>query len=88
MSILNFPYIYFQGYNRTHAPTGHKNGVVDLSTNTVYLNGDRVACSKDSRLDHRCSVSEHHESLYRTGPRFNAEGQWDENGLFSIVNHI
>ncbi|MBW4491006.1 MAG: isovaleryl-CoA dehydrogenase [Trichocoleus desertorum ATA4-8-CV12] len=85
MSILNFPRLHFQGYARTHAPTGHKNGAVDLSTNTVYLNGDRVACSKDSRLDHRCSVSEYHESLYRTGPRFNAEGQWDEQGPFSMA---
>jgi hypothetical protein len=77
MSILDFPRLHFQGFARIHAPTGHKNGVVDLSTNTVYMNGDR--------FDHRRSLSEFHEYLYRLGPRFNAQGQWDDNGPFSMA---
>ncbi len=77
MSILDFPRLHFQGFARTHAPTGHKNGLVDQSTNTVYVNGDR--------FDHHRSPSEYHEYLYNLGPRFNAEGQPDENGPFSMA---
>jgi hypothetical protein len=77
MSILDFPRLHFQGFARIHAPTGHKNGLVDLSTNTVYMNGDR--------FDHHRPVSEYHEYLYRLGPRFNAEGHWDEDGPFSMA---
>lgn len=76
MSIFDFPRLHFQGFARTHAPTGHKNGLVDLTTNTVYMNGDRFD-------DHR-PISEYHEHLYQLGPRFNSEGNWDENGPFSM----
>lgn len=77
MSIFDFPRLHFQGFARVHAPTGHKNGLVDLSTNTVYMNGNR--------FDHRRPVSEYHEYLHRLGPRFNAEGHWDEDGLFNMA---
>ncbi|XHR85422.1 MAG: ferritin-like protein [Gloeotrichia echinulata GP01] len=77
MSILDFPRLHFQGFARTHAPTGHKNGLVDLTTNTVYMNGDR--------FDHHRPISEYHEHLYQLGPRFNSEGHWDENGPFSMA---
>lgn len=77
MSILNFPRLHFQGFARIHAPTGHKNGFVDLSTNTVYINGDR--------FDHSRPVSDYHEYLYQIGSRFNAEGQLDNNGAFSTA---
>ncbi len=76
MSIFDFPRLHFQGFARTHAPTGHKNGLVDLTTNTVYMNGDR--------FDHHRPISEYHEHLYQLGPRFNSEGNWDENGPFSM----
>lgn len=77
MSILDFPRLHFQGFARIHAPTGQKNGLVDLSSNTVYMNGER--------FDHRRSLSEFHEYLYKLGPRFNAAGEWDENGPFSMA---
>jgi chromopyrrolic acid synthase len=77
MSIFDFPRLHFQGFARIHAPTGHKNGLVDLSTNTVYMNG--------TRFDHRRPVSEYHEYLNNLGPRFNTEGHWDENGPFSMA---
>lgn len=77
MSILDFPRLHFQGFARIHAPTGHKNGGVDLGTNTVYMGGDRFDCSRPP--------SEYHEYLYRLGPLFNAEGQPDENGPFSMA---
>lgn len=77
MSILNFPRIHFQGSARIHAPTGYKNGFVDLSTNTVYINGER--------FDHRRPVSDYHEYLDNIGSRFNGEGQWDKNGAFNTA---
>ncbi|WP_026100529.1 ferritin-like domain-containing protein [Fortiea contorta] len=77
MSILNFPRLHFHGSARIHAPTGNKNGLADLSTNTVYMNG--------VPFDHRRSLSEFHKYLYDLGPRFNTQGEWDEKGPFSMA---
>ncbi len=77
MSILNFPRLHFQGFARIHAPTGHKNGLVDVSTNTVYMNGKPV--------DHNRPASEYHEYLHNLGPRYNAQGQLDKNGALSMA---
>jgi chromopyrrolic acid synthase len=77
MSILDFPRLHFQGFARIHAPTGHKNGNVDVSSNTVYMNGEPV--------DSTISASTYHEYLNNLGPRFNCEGQFDENGAFSMA---
>ena len=77
MSIFALPRLHFQGFARIHAPTGHKNGLVDLSTNTVYMDG--------KPFDLRRPISEYHEYLQCLGPRFNAQGQWDEAGAFSMA---
>lgn len=77
MSILDFPRLHLLGFARIHAPTGHKNGNVDVSSNTVYMNG--------KPFEQRCPASEYHEYLYKLGPRFNAQGQLDENGAFSMA---
>lgn len=77
MSILDFPRLHFQGFARIHGPTGNKNGLVDLSTNTAYLDGDT--------FDHRRPASEYHQYLQNLGPRFNSEGQWDDRGQFSMA---
>jgi chromopyrrolic acid synthase len=77
MSILNFPRLHLQGFARIHAPTGHKNGSVDVSSNTVYMDG--------KLFDSDRPASEYHEYLYNLGPRFNSFGQFDENGPFSMA---
>ncbi|MGB3640769.1 MAG: isovaleryl-CoA dehydrogenase, partial [Rivularia sp. (in: cyanobacteria)] len=77
MSVLDFPRLHFQGLARIHAPTGHKNGLVDISDNTCYMNG------LPYKENH--SASEYHEYLYNKGPKFNAEGKLDENGPFSMA---
>jgi hypothetical protein len=77
MSILDFPRLHLLGFARIHAPTGHKNGEVDVSSNTVYMNG--------KPFDKTRPACEYHEYLYKLGPRFNAEGQLDENGAFSMA---
>jgi hypothetical protein len=77
MSILDFPRLHFQGCARVHAPTGQKHGFVDLGSNAVYLNGDRV--------HHQHPASDYHDFLERLGPRFNAAGEIDETGAFSMA---
>ncbi len=77
MSVLDFPRLHFQGKARIHAPTGYKNGLIDLSDNTCYMNGVPY------KENH--SASEYHEYLYNKGPKFNAEGKLDENGPFSMA---
>lgn len=77
MSILDFPRLHFQGFARIHAPTGDQNGLVDLSTNTVYQDG--------KLFDLKRPLSEYHEYLQGIGPRFNAQGKWDETGIFSMA---
>lgn len=77
MSIFDLPRIHFQGFARIHAPTGHKSGLVDLSANAVYMNS--------KRFDYHHPASKYHEYLHQLGPRFNADGQWDQNGPFSMA---
>ncbi|MEO1376626.1 MAG: ferritin-like domain-containing protein, partial [Cyanobacteria bacterium J06635_10] len=77
MSVLNFPRLHFQGSARIHAPTGHRNGQVDISDNTVYMNG--------LPIKEHYSTAEYHEHLYNKGPKFNADGKLDENGPFSMA---
>ena len=77
MSVLHLPRLHFQGLARIHAPTGHKNGLVDISDNTCYMNGFPY------KENH--SASEYHEYLYNKGPKFNSEGKLDENGPFSMA---
>ncbi|HEY9768675.1 MAG TPA: ferritin-like protein [Coleofasciculaceae cyanobacterium] len=77
MSIFTFPRLHFQGFARIHAPTGHKNGLVDLSNNNVYQDG--------KPFDLHRPISEYHQYLQQKGPQFNAQGQWDEAGAFSMA---
>lgn len=77
MSIFTFPRLHFQGFARTHAPTGHKNGLVNLSNNTVYQDGKPFDLSRP--------LTEYHQYLQQIGPQFNAQGQWDEAGAFSMA---
>ncbi|BAY81287.1 hypothetical protein NIES267_07630 [Calothrix parasitica NIES-267] len=77
MSVLDFPRLHFAGKARVHAPTGYKNGLIDLSDNTCYMNGVPY------KENH--SAAEYHEYLYNKGPKFNSEGKLDENGPFSMA---
>ena len=77
MSVLDFPRLHFAGKARIHAPTGYKNGLIDLSDNTCYMNGVPY------KENH--SAAEYHEYLYNQGPLFNSEGKLDENGPFSMA---
>ena len=77
MGIFALPRLHFSGCARIHAPTGHKNGLVDLSSNTAYMNG--------RPFDLRRPISDYHEYLQSNSPRFNAQGEWDETGSFSMA---
>ena len=72
MSVLDFPRLHFYGKARIHAPTGYKNGLIDLSDNTCYMNGVPY------KENH--SASEYHRCLYNKTPKFNEYGKLDENG--------
>ena len=54
-----------------------KNGLIDLSDNTCYMDGVPY------KENH--SAAEYHEYLYNKGPKFNSEGKLDENGPFSKI---
>jgi hypothetical protein len=75
MSILDFPRLHFQGSARIHAPTGQKNGLVDLSTNEVYMAG--------RPFDLQRPPADYHDYLDQISTRFNANGEIDEQGAFS-----
>jgi chromopyrrolic acid synthase len=77
MSILNFPRLHFHGFARIHAPTGHQNGLVDLSTNTAYMHGQPFDLNRPT--------SEYHDYLQSAGSRYNDRGEWDEAGAFSTA---
>lgn len=77
MSILDFPRLHFRGHARINAPTGQKNGLVDLSMNSVYMNGER--------FDHQRPLSDYHNYLDRAFDRFSAKGEIDQQGEFSTA---
>ncbi len=77
MSVLHLPRLHFYGKARTHAPTGYKNGLINIADNTCYMNGVPY------KENH--SAAEYHEYLYNKGPKFNGEGKLDENGPFSMA---
>ncbi|PHV13488.1 iminophenyl-pyruvate dimer synthase VioB [Chitinimonas sp. BJB300] len=77
MSILDFPRFHFRGFARANVPTAnrsiHKN--IDIATNTVYMNG--------KPFDLAMPPTDFHAHLKQLGPRFNAEGKPDPDGIFS-----
>jgi hypothetical protein len=77
MSILDFPRIHFRGTARIHVPTGNNNniGAIDIGTNTVYRDGEKVDLSQPP--------TEFHKYMREAAPRYNAAGEWDERGEFS-----
>jgi hypothetical protein len=77
MSILDLPRLHFRGLCRIHAPTGNSNrgGHIDCASNTVYLDG------RPYPLD--APPADFHRRLAEDGPRYDANGQLDPNGIFN-----
>ncbi len=79
MSILDFPRVHFKGIARVNVPTANRNinNTLDIANNTVLKNG--IA------FDLNQHPSKCHEYLKSFTPKFNAQGQEDEAGLFNQV---
>ncbi|MGQ5523388.1 iminophenyl-pyruvate dimer synthase VioB [Chitinimonas sp. PSY-7] len=79
MSILDVPRFHFRGFARANVPTANRSvhNDIDIATNTVYMNGEPFDLSRPP--------TDFHAHLKKLGPRFNAEGKPDPEGIFSLA---
>ncbi|TDR81376.1 iminophenyl-pyruvate dimer synthase VioB [Paludibacterium purpuratum] len=77
MSVLDFPRLYFRGHARANIPTANRNehGQIDMASNTVRMAG--------APFDLALPPTVFHQYLQQLGPRFDAEGHPDADGIFS-----
>ncbi|MFD4637167.1 ferritin-like domain-containing protein [Lentzea sp. NPDC058436] len=76
MSVFDLPRLHFRGSASTRLPTGPRNGLVDLATNTA------LTADGEPFPVHR-PPSEYHAHLDETGPRYDSEGREAPAGPFS-----
>lgn len=78
MSVFDLPRLHFRGSATTHLPTGPRNGLVDLATNT--------ALTEDGRAFPVASPAHaYHDYLDQVGPRFDLAGRPCADGPFSVA---
>ncbi|WP_444931211.1 iminophenyl-pyruvate dimer synthase VioB [Microbulbifer sp. SSSA002] len=79
MSVLDFPRIHFKGIARVNVPTANRNvnNTLDIASNTAFKDG--------SPFDLDLPPSVYHEYLRGLEPRFNTEGERDQNGIFNLA---
>jgi chromopyrrolic acid synthase len=75
MSVAEVPRLHFRGSAVTRLPTGPRNGLVDLATHQ--------ALTDDGPVPPSTPAPEYHDYLLRRGPRFDATGRADPEGVFS-----
>ncbi|BAZ10754.1 violacein biosynthesis protein VioB [Calothrix sp. NIES-4071] len=77
MSVLDFPRIHFSGWCRFHKPTGNQNkaGNIDLTTNEVYFN--------EQKIDHSVKSEDFYRHYCNLGIKYNSQGQEDSEGVFN-----
>nr|Q8KHV6.1 RecName: Full=Dichlorochromopyrrolate synthase; AltName: Full=Catalase [Lentzea aerocolonigenes]AAN01209.1 VioB [Lentzea aerocolonigenes]BAC10675.1 putative tryptophan metabolite protein [Lentzea aerocolonigenes]BAC15751.1 RebD [Lentzea aerocolonigenes]CAC93715.1 hypothetical protein [Lentzea aerocolonigenes] len=73
MSVFDLPRLHFAGTATTRLPTGPRNGLVDLSTHSVVMDGERFPASRPA--------AEYHAYLDRVGGKGTA---FAGNGYFAI----
>lgn len=73
MSAFDLPRLHFAGTAMTKLPTGSRNGLVDLTTHSVVMDGERFPAGRP--------VAEYHDHLDRIGGKGDAFGG---NGYFAI----
>ncbi|MEV6236650.1 ferritin-like domain-containing protein [Lentzea sp. NPDC051838] len=78
MSVFDLPRLHFRGTATSHLPTGPRNGLVDLTTNTA-LTADGTAFPVER------DAAEYHDHLDRLGPRYDATGCVNADGPFSAA---
>jgi len=75
MSVFDLPRVHFAGVATTKLPTGPRSGLVDLATNR--------ALTEDGPYPAAGRPADYHAYLERWGPRYDASGRPDDNGLFT-----
>ncbi|GGM69508.1 hypothetical protein GCM10011609_01510 [Lentzea pudingi] len=76
MSVFDLPRLHFRGVASTRLPTGPRNGMVDLATNTA------LTAQGEPFPVHR-PPAEYHAHLDETGPRYDSSGSETPGGAFS-----
>ncbi|QKW32437.1 VioB - polyketide synthase (plasmid) [Nocardiopsis flavescens] len=77
MSVFDLPRLHFAGTAWTGLPTGPRNGLLDLATNTALLDGAPFPLDR--------APSEYHDRLQRQGARVDASGRKTPEGEFSAA---
>jgi chromopyrrolic acid synthase len=77
MSVFDLPRLHFAGAATTALPSGPRNGLVDLTTHSAIMDGERFS--------HRRPVAEYHDYLDRVGGKGDAFGG---NGYFAIQAEV
>ncbi|MFS8102153.1 hypothetical protein LFM09_34020 [Lentzea alba] len=78
MSVFDLPRLHFRGTAVSHLPTGPRNGLLDLATNTA-LTADGTPFPAER------PAGEYHDHLDRSGPRYDATGRPNTDGPFSAA---
>ncbi|WP_434442858.1 ferritin-like domain-containing protein [Lentzea sp. E54] len=78
MSVFDLPRLHFAGTASTRLPTGPRNGMVDLATNTA------LTAQGDPFPVHR-PPAEYQQHLDETGPRYDSAGREAPDGPFSAA---
>lgn len=73
MSVFDLPRLHFAGTATTRLPTGPRNGLVDFTTHSVVMDGERFPAER--------SAAEYHAYLDRVDGKGNAFGG---NGYFTV----
>lgn len=77
MSVFDLPRLHFEGTAMTRLPTGPRNGLVDLTTHSVVMDGEPFPVSRPA--------AEYHAYLDRVGGKGDA---FAGNGYFSIEAEV
>jgi hypothetical protein len=78
MSVFDVPRLHFRGVASTRLPTGPRNGMVDLATNTA------LTAQGEPFPVHR-PPAEYHRHLDEVGPRYDSTGREAPDGPFSAA---
>nr|ABC02790.1 putative CCA synthetase [Actinomadura melliaura] len=77
MSLFDLPRLHFAGVATTRLPTGLRNGLIDLATNTVHTHEGPFPVDRPAH-DYHAYLDEH-------GTRYGADGRADPEGPFNAL---